>query len=89
MAQGDNWAHTFTDLPLLTESGQPIEYRVVEAAIEKYHISYAYTPGAVRIDNIHNADPFEMVQGESSLYWLDYGIPLGANSNMNEGECFN
>ncbi len=89
LTQGDSWAHTFTKLPLLTASGQPIEYRVVEAAIEKYHISYAYAPGAVRIDNIHMADPFEMVRGENGLYWLDYGIPLGANSNMNEGECFN
>ena len=87
--ESNGWSYTFTGLPLLSASGTPIEYRVVEAAIEKYHTGYTYTTGAVRIENIHIAEPFQMVMGENGLYWLDYGIPLGANSNMNEGDCIN
>jgi VCBS repeat-containing protein len=89
LSERGGWAHTFSDLPMLTEAGSPIEYRVVEAAIEKYRITYTYSPGKVLIENAHTAEPFRLVPDAQDLFWLEYGIPLGANSNMNEGDCFN
>ena len=62
---------------------------VVEAAIEKYHFTYSYGLNSVHIDNIHIAEPFQLVSDSGFIQWLDYGVPLGANSNMNEGDCFN
>ena len=87
--QSNGWAYTFTDLPMFDAAGTPIEYRVVEAAIEKYHFTYSYGLNSVHIDNIHIAEPFQLVSDSGFIQWLDYGVPLGANSNMNEGDCFN
>jgi len=62
---------------------------VTEAAIAGYHMGYTYGTNAVSINNIHNTEPFKTTTTIPLIELSDYNVPMGANSNMNEGECFN
>ena len=85
----NNWTYTFADLPVFNQNGVPIAYRVAEAAIAGYHVVYTYGTDAVTINNIHTIDPFTTMKTIPLINLSDYNVPMGANSNMNEGECFN
>ena len=62
---------------------------MVQAAVGRYRTAYTYGLNAVHIENIHNTEPFRRISTTGILDGMAYDVPLGANSNMNEGDCFN
>lgn len=89
ISAASGWVYTFANLPVFNASGVPITYRVGETPVSGYRVNYAYGTDAVTINNTHSTEPFSLTSGIALLDLAEYNLPLGANSNMNEGECFN
>ena len=85
----NGWKYQFANLPAFSETGVPLHYQVVEAPVERYHAHYSYSALAATVENTHIIDPFEKANTQSLLVVEEYNMPLGANNNLNEGDCFN
>ena len=81
------WACAFESLPVFNADGTEIEYRVLEEAIPGYHAQYAYGLESVTITNTHTSEVFKTQDESGETIWTAYGVPLGTNMNLNEGDC--
>jgi archaellum component FlaF (FlaF/FlaG flagellin family) len=82
------WTATFTNLPIYNTDGSTVRYRVREVAVPEYAAAYQYLANTVNITNSHTPDDFDRTTTRLTLI-EEYGVPLGGNINMNEGDCFN
>jgi hypothetical protein len=82
------WTATFTNLPIYNTDGSTVRYRVREVAVPEYAAAYQYLANTVNITNSHTPDDFDRTTTRLTLI-EEYGVPLGGNININEGDCFN
>ena len=92
LSEANGWSAVFDDLPVYNADGSQIEYTVVEAYTAEYYVRYQYTQAAINITNTHNPDEFtprDPRDPELLTLIMDNMVPLGGNTRMNDGDCFN